>query len=510
MTNTVSSNKYAQLKPLDNDDAPQPARNKKATSQKELVDLAIELVLEDIGLIRDKSNTPYAIVPQGNGIEAIPVRDPAFSSWVGRNFRKATEKRLSQAAIKEVTSAIVDEALDPATPVYPVHHRIAKGEHGEICIDLGTENRDVIAIDGDAIRSITNMEDLPFFQRNPRMRPLPFPDEPNLECLRQFLNLPDKESWYLVVVFILYSLRPNGPYVLLLINGVAGSAKSTFCKILRKLIDPCIPELQSAPRNEHDLVITASSTHLIVVDNLRKISPDLSDSFCRLLTGGGVRMRELYSNTGEVVFDVMRPVIFNGIDDVADQPDLLDRSIRIELPAISAMKREQEADFWPDFEKCYPKIVSGLWEALGKANAMERTNYASPGRMTDFYNFGCAVETVLGWPEESFTDAYRNNLQSLMAETTADDALVSAIQKLLDLKMNQSSKGASGTPQQFLENLERFAPPHIISNPNEWPQTPHALGKRLRKLLPALRGLGIEIAFYRESGDRKIGICRLN
>ena len=78
---------------------------------------------------------------------------------------------------------------------------------------------------------------------------------------------------------------------------------------------------------------TIMSSHLITKEHCYKKH---SDWLCRMVTGGGYSTRRLYTNTEEEVFSVSRPIILNGITQIADQPDLIDRSIFINMPVIDA------------------------------------------------------------------------------------------------------------------------------------------------------------------------------
>ena len=141
-------------------------------------------------------------------------------------------------------------------------------------------------------------------------------------------------------------MRPTGPYPVLILQGEQGTAKSTAAKVLRLLIDPSAAPLRTAPLDERDLMIAARNGWIIALDNLSGLSSWLSDALCRIATGGGVSTRELYSDTDEVLIDVQRPIILNGIDDIATRQDLIDRSIIINLEPIPENKRKPEAEFW--------------------------------------------------------------------------------------------------------------------------------------------------------------------
>jgi len=51
----------------------------------------------------------------------------------------------------------------------------------------------------------------------------------------------------------------------------------------------------------------------------------LSNGLCRLSTGGGHSARELYTDLKEISIAVKRPVILNGIENLATRPDPAER-----------------------------------------------------------------------------------------------------------------------------------------------------------------------------------------
>ena len=79
-------------------------------------------------------------------------------------------------------------------------------------------------------------------------------------------------------------------------------------------------------------------------DNASGLPDWLSDTFCRLATGGGFSTRELYSDADEVLFASTRPIVLNGIEDIVTRPDLADRAIVLTLPAIPESERKLETD----------------------------------------------------------------------------------------------------------------------------------------------------------------------
>jgi hypothetical protein len=178
------------------------------------------------------------------------------------------------------------------------------------------------------------------------MKPLPTPERGgSVEKLRSFLNVQSDDDLVLVVAWVLACLRDRGPYPVLAVAGEQGLAKSTFMAILRALLDPNTAPLRALPREDRDLFIAASNGHVLAFDNVSGLPTWISDTLCRLATGGGFAVRQL-----EVLFDAARPVILNGIGDVVTRPDLADRSIFLTPEPIPEERRRPEQELLAAFE----------------------------------------------------------------------------------------------------------------------------------------------------------------
>ena len=146
-------------------------------------------------------------------------------------------------------------------------------------------------------------------------------------------------DFVLVVAWALACLRNRGPYPVIVLSGEQGSAKSTFSAILRALLDPNTAPLRALPREDRDLFIAASNGHVLTFDNVSGLPAWISDTLCRLATGGGFAVRQLYTDQDEVLFDAARPVILNGIEDIVTRPDLADRAVFLTLEPIPEERR---------------------------------------------------------------------------------------------------------------------------------------------------------------------------
>jgi hypothetical protein len=307
--------------------------------------------------------------------------------------------------------------------------------------------------------------------------------------LRPFLNISGDDDFVLIVSWLIAALRLQGPYPLFVLQGEAGSAKSTTARVLRELIDPNTSPLRSEPREVRDLMVAARNSWCVAFDNVSYLPPWLSDSLCRLATGGGFSTRELYTDDQEKIFEAMRPVLLNGIDAVVTRGDLMDRSIIDYLPVISEEQRMSETRFWLRFRKAQPLILGALLDALASAlHRLPRVKLERLPRMADFAEFAVAAEQGFGWPEGTFMGAYDSNLASANALTLEASPLEPPLRRLLGYDDDWS-----GTASALLRELVNLAPGADLKR--NWPKNPQVLSAQLRRIAPNLRATGINVQF---------------
>ena len=220
----------------------------------------------------------------------------------------------------------------------------------------------------------------------------------SVATLRSFLNVQTDADFVLVVAWALACLRNRGPYPVIVLSGEQGSAKSTFSAVLRALLDPNTAPLRALPREDRDLFIAASNGHVLAFDNVSGLPAWLSDTLCRLATGGGFAVRQLYSDNDEVLFDASRPVILNGIEDIVSRPDLADRALFLTLEPIPEERRRPEAELWDAFDAERPRLLGALLDAVVEGlRRLPETRLERLPRMADFALWATACETAL-WP----------------------------------------------------------------------------------------------------------------
>jgi hypothetical protein len=453
-----------------------------------LLDLA-----KDIGRFHSPDSTAYADIEVNGHRETWRIRSIGFRRWLARKYYEKTEGAPNQESINSALNVIEAEAFFDG-PEMDVHVRVA-GQDGKIYIDLVDDEWRAVEIDPEGWRIVT--EPPVRFRRSAGMQSLPEPTRGGtVEMLRPFLNLKNPSEFVLVICWILGGLRDKGPYLIIVISGEQGSGKSNFCAILRKLLDPNSSPLRALSREDRDLFITATNGHLLTFDNVSKLSPWISDTLCRIATGGGFAVRQLYADQDEVLFEVTRPIILNSIEDIVTRPDLADRAIFLTLEQIPEESRKSEETLWAEFEKVRPKILGALLDAVstGLKRIPEIKLDAHP-RMADFARWAIACETAI-WPEGTFWAAYTGNQAQAVDNVIEASLVASAIRSMMS-----TCTEWIGTATELLKALGDLAGQEVTKT-KSWPKAPTALSGHVRRAADSLRKIGIDIKFEREGRGR--------
>jgi hypothetical protein len=210
-------------------------------------------------------------------------------------------------------------------PARLVFVRVGEAD-GVIYVDLANDRWEAVEVTPAGWRVVVNPPVK--FQRTRGMLPLPLPIRGGaIGELRPFVNVATNNDLILLLSWQVAAFRPQGPYPVLILEGEQGSAKSTTQRVMRALIDPNTAPLRAEPRDTRDLMIAARNGWVVALDNMSRLNPALSDALCRLATGGGFGTRELYTDVDEILFDAMRPVMLNGINNPVVRGDLLERAV---------------------------------------------------------------------------------------------------------------------------------------------------------------------------------------
>jgi hypothetical protein len=463
-------------------------------------------ISREVRLIRGVDDRFYAQVPVASHRKVLDLSSATFRYWLIRRYRRRLGTVPNREAIAAITRAFEADAIalesaehvwirvgNPKKVIGPgLVHYLDLGDPTWHCVEIRPEGCQIL-------------EHAPVFFRRPRsFGALPRPEwGASIDLLRKYLNINDAD-YPLFVAWITAALRPVGPYPILLVTGEQGSAKSTMARVDRQLTDPSSGDLKGPPSGQQNFLLQVYNNWALTYDNLSWISDALSDAFCRTSTGGGSSFRTLYTNESETIFDVQRPMIITGIDDLVLRSDLIDRGLGLVLPAIPDAARRPDHAFWAEFEADRPRLLGAILSAVaGGLRMLPEVDLPALPRMADFAQWGEAVIRGLGWEPGSFLKRYHQNRRAASRSALEDSEVAQAL-----CGMAESLAGPwCGTATDLLQVL----PGHARQNATrttQWPKTPRLLSSALRRITAQLRTIDIAVDFGRMDGNRTITISR--
>ena len=494
-------------------------------------DRLLEAVLgAKVAFWQDADGTAYATVPASGdtGQQRYRIRSRRFALVVRDLYGQANQRQvggmglvipgsISDTALAETLPAL--EAIALRGPVWEPDVRACHWQ-GAVWLDLGGPDWRLVRVDAAGWRVVPGA-DVPLL-RPDGMRALPVPvvvapgkRQATLATLRGLLNIgtdeadgqdkdgkphqPRERAFKLVVAWLVAALHPTGPYPVLALDGEQGSGKSTCCRMLRRLVDPSKADLRAPPRHEDDLIVAATAARVLALDNVSFIEAETADALCRLATGAGLSKRKLYSDGDEHLVSVCRPILLNGIPSLLARGDLADRAVAITLPTIPDAQRKPEAEVWRDFEAAAPVILALLLDGLARALAdMPTLRLDRLPRMADFARLACAAAPAFGWTQADMLDAIEGNRADAVEAVIEADPVAVAVRGFME---GQHGRTWEGTASALLEIVNGLTPTEQ-QRERAYPKDAGRLSTRLRRIAPAMRRDGWDIALP-ESGGRR-------
>lgn len=463
------------------------------------VDQILDLIRPKIDLFHNGNDEAYADLHRDGHRETFAIRSKMFRQFVVKTTHVTLGIVPTANALNDVLLALESFAIfDGDSRRVFVRIGYVNDDRLKIFLDLGTANWEILQIDADGWALTT---ECPIrFARPSSLQPLPLPVVGgNLRALLTAINLPD-ELYPLVTGWLLGCFMPQKPFPILEFIGEQGTAKTTLARLLKSLIDPHRGGIRSAPNNESDLLVSARNNHILTMDNVSHIPSSLSDALCRLSTGGGIGKRTLFTDADETVLEAMRPLILTGITNVILRSDLSERSIIIELPVIPPSSRRTIEAIDRDFTILHPALLGALLTAVSTAIKNYSTvTIKNLPRMADFAIWVTAGESALGLQPGEFLTAYIEN-NAVKNDEILENPIIQCILKLLETRVEWS-----GTATQLLNVMDQIRA-KLFENHSRtdlrFPSSPESLAKNLKRLMPNLRAIGIEITKLRDGKSR--------
>jgi DNA polymerase I-like protein with 3'-5' exonuclease and polymerase domains len=461
----------------------------------------------DAALFHDEQGDPWAIVPVGTHHETLRMRDRSFKRWLVRGMYTATGKTPNAEALAQALTLLEARAVFDG-PQRPLVWRVA-GHATNIYYDLADTVWQAVAITPQGWELVQRPG---VFRRGSNTAPQVIPQSGgHVADVLGFLPPMSEHDWLLVQVYLVTCLIPDLPHPILVISGQKGAAKSTFSRVLRRLVDPAHEELLSLPNDPNELALLLARNYCPTFDNLDGLQPWQSDMLCRASTGGGISKRKLYTDDEEMVLSFRRCVVLNGIQPGVTRPDLLDRTIPLHLERMKPGQRKEERTFWTAFEAARPRLVGAMFEAL--AHAMRRypmVHLPALPRMADFCRWGCAVAEALGLGGAAFLQAYTAAISAQNTAAIENHAVASTVIGWLGGMAAIAAKADgdafwSGTPTQLLTALaETATEQRLDTKAKSWPKAPNVLMRRLNEVKSTLLDIGLQFESQSDGTDRQV------
>ena len=232
---------------------------------------------------------------------------------------------------------------------------------------------------------------------------------------------------------------------------------------------------------------------------------------CRASTGTFDSKRALYTNDDDFMYEFLRPAGLNGVNLTANQADLLDRSILVQLERIARKKRRDfQEEIMAEFERLRPQLLAYIFDILVKVLKLKEEGgikLKEKNRMADWETWAEMISRCMGYKPKRFIKAYNTNRKLAVGqvlETSPIAALVVALMENLDPAQTRWE----GTATELLSRLEDMA---VVLKKNilrdtRFPKAPHILISKLNEVKVDLADVGIIIWEKKHSGStpRKI------
>lgn len=461
--------------------------NKDKYNKKESQETILLNIVDKLEIRCTNTNEVYVKVDNNGSVENLSINSQKFKNWLILNYYTKENKMPSNENIGKSISLLQAKSMLSNNKIQ-VEKRCCINDN-TIYYDLLNNKGEVVKINKHGWEIVTKHQCL--FTSGDSMKSQVKPVEySDLSILDKYFRYKDKNHLILQKVILVSLFIDNIQRPISVLHGEKGASKTTTMKLIREIVDPSHVPVTSISRNVEDLAITLSNQYLICFDNIDSISKDISDLLCMAVTGGGYSKRKLYTDSDEKLMYFQKGIVLNGINVVTTRPDLLDRSILMELERIPTEERLEESQLNKQIKEDMPKILGAIFTTLSKAmNIYDDIHLEKLGRLADFTRWGYAIAEVSGIGGEKFLDAYLNNQIDANYEAILSNPVGLAINKFID-----ESKKWEGTPTELLSKLNEVAEEENIDTSNRlWPKAPNVLSRRLNEIKSNLQDIGIKV-----------------
>jgi hypothetical protein len=462
-------------------------------------DRLIGYALEDLGdrdgtLFVDQHGDPHALIDG----PPVPLNSRCYS-WLRRLMWEEEKRAVNGEYLKTAAGTLAAQA-GFSGDVRELHTRAAWHE-GELFYQLRPGKVVRVGPRGWSFEARPSV----LFRRFPNLKPLPDPESGgSLDGLLSLVNLKTERDRRLFTAYAVTASLPHVGRPILSANGPMGSGKTTAGRAVKRLWDPTAPEtVRYDPR---DFLQKVSHCHMPMLDNLSTLPDQAADTLCRLVTGEADSKRKLYTDDEDVIVELRRAVILNGINAPTDRGDVLDRSLVVELERIPDKERRTEEEIWAAFEHEHPRLLGAAFDVLSKTIARKASlRLSRRPRLADWGEYAAAVYEVMGWGAETFLSDWDEVVK--VQNRAAFDGSPTAQAVIRFMKNREAYEGTSTELHKKLEGVAENIGVSVARD-KAWLKSARWLWRRMQEANHLLVAVGIETSRREEGRGTVIALLK--
>ena len=432
---------------------------------------------------------------RNNEVRTDAIKSESFKYRILMECIAVEDKLYENKFIKRIVDYVLAHALTSKNKK-TIYSRIAKvGD--EIVYNLNNESRQYVVVTAEKPyfeNEIEVSQKACAFISNSLMGEQVMPKikkEHNLyDLLSPFLNMDDDSKKLLTVCLVAWFIQ-DIPKAVILLQGEQGSGKTFLTSLIQKIVDPVTHETLNSPDTKEDLGVALSTHYVMAVDNITDLPKGVSDLLCQASTGGSMLKRTKYSNFDASVVSFKNCVLLNGIAIENARLDLRDRIVGFELPTLNKKYVSAKA-IEEEFDKKLPYILGQIFSVLSQAMQIyDDLEYVESPRLIDFFTWGRAIATVVFGSDKEFIEIFLRNKGFVFEDLVQQDPLAYALKLYLESIVKFPCKANSTELYKKLMDIARTN--HINMSSENWVSSSQELSNKLKKLIPAFRGMGYSI-----------------
>lgn len=469
----------------------QAISEKEGTQFSKLLDLIID---SGSRVFIDQFQAGWITVKVKDYSKNIPIKSSKFTRVMLKMFYSAYHCPIAAETIDRVGMLLMEEASEQRY----LYNRFAWLED-RLLIDMNNETWDAIEVSSDGWKIVR--PEHPVFRRFHHQLPVVMPNrDGDVRKILKYLAITDKGAQSLILVWLCTCMFENIPRPGIILHGSHGGSKTSASIFLRKVVDPSTISTASLSRS-HDEFIQLMDHHAVVcLDNLSSLPGWASDDLCRAVTGAGHTKRGLYSNDDDFTYHFRRVFILNGISIPSAAPDLLDRSILIQLTRIETQNRKTEKNLNKDFQSDLPDILGGILDVMVSVIARRDEKLEEYPRLADWYGLAVIASETLGIKAEFQKACFRSEKDQHIV------ILESHIESQILLTFMENRHSWEGPTGKLYDELTELA--GDSKGKNLWPKNCSAWSKNLKKLYYNFGEMGFVIKDKTDGISRTISITK--